>query len=204
MKMLRQTYFLLPESSNRLCWKGRRRLFHVMIEEPPGLIMVIVSQRKDQQPSQRRSLSSLFPLIAIIVLAEGTNYAPTQSWSSIISPDFNAPPKRGGNCDRACAWLSSCYLEALHWNGGNAGAAHQKRGLSPYKSMFRTPTLGMARSEWSEKGAYCLSGVEVTAANIQNQDGTSVELCYVSTSEREVEPLRSKSDRLLWEEGHGW
>ena len=86
-----------------------------MIEEPPDLIMVIVSQKKDQQPSQRRSLSSLFPLIAIIVLAEGTNYAPTQSWSSIISPDFNAPPQRGGNCDRACADLvpvtSRPYIE---------------------------------------------------------------------------------------------
>ena len=57
--------------------------------------------------------------------------------------------------------------------------------------------LGMARLEWSERGASCLSGVELPAANIRNRDGTIMKLREVAMAEGEVEPLESKSYRVL-------
>ena len=67
-----------------------------MIEEPPDLIMVLVSQKKDQQPSQRRSLSSLFPYYHQCIGRAATNYAPTPIMVKHNSPDFDAPPPNEG------------------------------------------------------------------------------------------------------------
>ena len=99
------------------------------------------------------------------------------------SPDFDAPPPNEGVIVTEAVPDLLPITVRPYIEMATMRVPRIRREVSLHTHQCLVPLLlGMARSEWSERGAYCLSGVEVTAANIHNQDGTIMKLCEVPTS----------------------
>jgi hypothetical protein len=68
MKMLRLTYFLLPDNGNQLCWKGSPRLLNLMIGKQPELMTDTVLYNSDTAPPRGLPSPATFPLCHCVML----------------------------------------------------------------------------------------------------------------------------------------